>query len=226
MKNIRARIFEDQDENPFGFSIGDLMAGIMFVFVLLLSSMMLHIKQVSNAYHQVKTHLHIDLEQEFKDDLKTWNAIMDKETLAIRFQEPEVLFDVDDDSLKPEFKKILNDFFPRYIALISKEEYKDHIEEIRIEGHTSSTGSYEYNMKLSQMRTRTALFYCLGLIKNNKELENWTKYRITANGLASSHLIFNDDGTENGNLSRRVEFRIRTDAEEQMRKISGIGNER
>lgn len=222
MKNRRLRIFEEKDENPFGFSIGDLMAGIMFIFVLLLSSMMLHIKQVSNAYKQVKTHLHIDLEQEFRDDLKTWNAIMDRDTLSIRFQEPEVLFDVDDDSLRPEFKKILDDFFPRYIALISKKEYKDHIEEIRIEGHTSSTGRYEYNMKLSQARTRTALFYCLGLIKD-KELKNWTKYRITANGLASSHLIFNEDGTENGDLSRRVEFRIRTDAEEQMRKISGGG---
>lgn len=220
MRRIFIRKSEEQDENPFGFSIGDLMAGIMFIFVLLLSSMMLHIKQVSSAYQQVKTQLHIDLEQEFKDDLKTWNAIVLKDKLTIRFQEPSTLFDVDDETLKPQFKKILDDFFPRYIALISQEKYKDHIEEIRIEGHTSSPGSYEHNMKLSQGRTRTVLNYSLGLIKNQK-LKAWTKYRITANGLSSSRLIYNEDGTENNVLSRRVEFRIRTDAEEQMRKISG-----
>lgn len=220
MRRMFIRKSEEQDENPFGFSIGDLMAGIMFIFVLLLSLMMLQIKKVSSAYQQVKTQLHIDLEQEFKDDLKTWNAELDKDTLTIRFQEPDVLFDTDKDDLKPKFKTILEDFFPRYIARISSKKYKDHIEEIRIEGHTSSTGTYEYNMKLSQGRTRSVLFFCLGLI-GDKDLKRWTKDHITANGLSSSHPIPNADGTENKDLSRRVEFRIRTDAEKQMDKISG-----
>ena len=51
-------------------------------------------------------------------------------------------------------------------------------------------------------------------------LYDWTVARITANGLSSSHLIFNKDGTENQELSRRVEFRIRTNAEKQLEEIA------
>ena len=43
--------------------------------------------------------------------------------------------------------------------------------------------------------------------------------RITANGLSYSHLIRNSDSTENFELSRRVEFRIRTNAESKMEEI-------
>ena len=47
-------------------------------------------------------------------------------------------------------------------------------------------------------------------------------YRITANGLSFSHPILNEDGTENADLSRRVEFRIRTNAEKQLEEIAKI----
>ena len=73
-------------------------------------------------------------------------------------------------------------------------------------------------MELSQNRTRSVLSYCLQMVEADKK--EWTKARITANGLSSSHLIFNMDGTENAALSRRVEFRIRTNAEKQLEKIA------
>ena len=73
-------------------------------------------------------------------------------------------------------------------------------------------------MELSQNRTRSVLSYCLLMVQANKR--EWTKSRITANGLSSSHLIFNNNGTENPELSRRVEFRIRTNAEKQLEKMA------
>lgn len=126
--------------------------------------------------------------------------------------------------LKPKFTNILDDFFPRYIGLLSSDQYKDNIEEIRIEGHTDSSGTYESNMKLSQDRTRTVLNHCLKITKDSTLLD-WIQYRITANGLSFSHPIFNPDGSENTELSRRVEFRIRTNAEKQLEKIAKIGIE-
>lgn len=217
---------QENDENPFASSSGDLMAGLMFIFVLLLSAMMLQVQkradkdaEITKEYNRIKTQLYIDLEEEFKDDLKVWNAVIDSTKLSIRFQEPSTLFDFNKSSLKNEFKVILDDFFPRYLALISSDKYKDNIEEIRIEGHTDSQGSYEKNMQLSQDRTRAVLNYCLAMIRNS-QLKDWATYRITANGLSYSHLIFNDDGTENPDLSRRVEFRIRTNAEQQLEKIA------
>lgn len=222
-KNIEV---QEDDENPFASSSGDLMAGLMFIFVLLLSAMMLQVQkqadrdaEITKEYNRIKTQLYIDLEEEFKDDLKVWNAVIDSTKLSIRFQEPSTLFDFSKANLKQEFKDILDDFFPRYLSLLSSEKYKDNIEEIRIEGHTDSQGTYESNMELSQDRTRTVLNYCLSMVKD-QDLREWTTFRITANGLSYSHLIYNQDGTENSDLSRRVEFRIRTNAEQQLEKIA------
>lgn len=226
MKKKHNTQIQDNDENPFASSSGDLMAGLMFIFVLLLSAMMLQVQkradkdaEITKEYNRIKTQLYIDLEEEFKDDLKVWNAVIDSTKLSIRFQEPSTLFDFSKARLKNEFKVILDDFFPRYLALISSDKYKDNIEEIRIEGHTDSQGSYETNMELSQDRTRAVLNYCLAMI-GDEQLKGWATYRITANGLSYSHLIYNNDGTENPDLSRRVEFRIRTNAEQQLEKIA------
>lgn len=220
--------YESKVENVFALSTGDLMAGLLFIFILLLMGALLQVQkkadrdeEIIKRYDQIKTQLYIDLEKEFKDDLKVWNAVIDSTNLSIRFQEPSTLFAYNQAILKDKFQDVLKDFFPRYLKLISSKQYKENIEEIRIEGHTDSQGSYEYNMQLSQDRTRSVLSFCLLMVPPTEE--DWTKARITANGLSSSHLIYNRDGSENFELSRRVEFRIRTNAEKQ---LEAIANER
>lgn len=217
--------YVEKEENAFALSTGDLMAGLLFIFILLLMGALLQVQEkadqdeeIVKRYDQIKTQLYIDLEKEFKDDLAVWNAVIDSTNLSIRFQEPATLFAYGHADLKSKFKVILDDFFPRYIQVINSPEYKDNIEEIRIEGHTDSNGSYEYNMKLSQDRTRSVLSYCLKMVDD--ENIKWTLERITANGLSFSHLIYNLDGTENAEYSRRVEFRIRTNAEKQLEEIA------
>ncbi|MCS2813916.1 hypothetical protein NXX52_14615 [Bacteroides ovatus] len=95
-------------------------------------------EEIVKRYDQIKTQLYIDLQQEFKDDLAVWRATIDS-TLCIRFQEPSMLFDEGQSLLKPKFKNILDDFFPRYIAVLSRDEYRDNIEEIRIESTPTAT---------------------------------------------------------------------------------------
>ena len=51
---------------------------------------------------------------------------------------------------------------------------------------------------------------------------DWVKFKITANGLSYSHPILNADGSENKDLSRRVEFKVRTNAEKQLEEIAKI----
>jgi hypothetical protein len=48
----------------------------------------------------------------------------------------------------------------------------------------------------------------------------WLKGLVTANGLSSSHLILTKSGDEDKDLSRRVEFRVRTNAEKQLEDIA------
>jgi outer membrane protein OmpA-like peptidoglycan-associated protein len=155
-----------------------------------------------------------------------WNAAFNKD-LILTFQGPEVLFDTGKADLKPRFKQILQDFFPRYIKIITLPKYKSSIQEIRIEGHTSSdwngsTGTeeaYFQNMELSQGRTRSTLRFVLKLPDVQKDIV-WLRSNVTANGLSSSHLIFKPDSiAEDADRSKRVEFRILTDAEAKIGKI-------
>jgi outer membrane protein OmpA-like peptidoglycan-associated protein len=136
------------------------------------------------------------------------------------------LFNNGKDNLKPRFIQILNVFFPRYVRILSADKYRNSIEEIRIEGHTSSVwnGSananqaYFLNMALSQSRTKSALQYVLTL-PQIQEQRSWLKAHLTANGLSSSKLIYHADGAENKDGSQRVEFKVRTNANARISEI-------
>lgn len=211
-------------------SVSDLMSVLMMMFLFIAVIYMENVTRDKNEmdkliseYKRTKVKLYESLHAEFKDDLKyKWNAELDSVTLSIKFDSPKVQFTQGSDEIPPDFKYILNDFFPRYLKVISR--FKDGISEIRIEGHTSSEGkinqtpgeAYFYNMELSQARTRNVLYYCLNIPYLNIQ---WVKQLITANGLSSSQPILTKTGLESPAKSRRVEFRVRTKIEDVMDRL-------
>ena len=213
-------------------SVSDLMAGLMMVFLFIAIAFMRHvsverdkIKDVAVAYQENQVAIFDALNSEFGNELNRWQASIDKETLSFQFDSPEVLFATGKSKLKPEFKIILSDFIPRYLSVLEK--FRSSIDEVRIEGHTSSEWSrrtseqkaYFLNMKLSQNRTRTVLTYAYLLSDLDNTQKNWIKSTFSAVGLASSRMKINDDGTEDKERSRRVSFRVITNADIQIRKI-------
>ena len=195
--------YRSRDENVFAMSTGDLMASLLFIFILLLTGALLQVRDKSaedektiqkiqtelveaerkseqdeetikeyklkldeaekiseqkerkaKEYQNIKAQLYDELYEEFKDKLEEWHASIDRETLSFRFKEPETLFDKGKSDIKLRYKKILDDFFPKYISVLLRKKhscsdpylcrnkdqykYKDHIVEIRIEGHTDS----------------------------------------------------------------------------------------
>jgi outer membrane protein OmpA-like peptidoglycan-associated protein len=228
-KNIKI----SEEENPFALSIGDAMAALLLVFVLILSSILLELEEtkekqntVISEYNDLKRQIYDRLKEEFKNDLPNWKAELDSSNLAFRFKEPDILFAPGSSVLKPDFQSILSDFFPRYISVLRSAEFIDSIEEIRIEGHTSSEWvynasqefSYFENMRLSQDRTRTTLEFTLSQLFD-EDTKGWTRSLITANGLSSSQLIYDQFGEEDKEASRRVEFKVRTDAEKKIEEL-------
>ena len=230
-------------------SISDMMAGLMIIFLFIAVAYMRSIAQEKDNLEQAvvmlnqaqesllnekdkieqiivmwdrtQENLFIDLYEEFKDDLPRWQASLNRETLSLRFEEPSVFFEAGSAQLTEGFRRILDDFFPRYLEVLRK--YNANIAEVRIEGHTSSEWigaksemeAYFRNMELSQNRTRSVLQYCLTLPTLGQDI-SWAKETITANGLSSSALVLLPDGSEDVSLSRRVEFRVRTDAERRI----------
>lgn len=213
-------------------AISDMMSALMIIFLFISIAFMIKVQEQQQEmneiiveYKNVKSEIYDDLYKDFKDDFKAWDAELDKDTLSIKFQEPETLFATGSSQINPKFKAILNDFFPRYIELLSQEKYKNVIQEIRIEGHTSSEWNgqkgtleaYFKNMELSQARTRSVLEYTITLPQVSGQ-RDWLITKITANGLSYSQRVI-ENNVENPNKSRRVEFRIRTNADERMSQL-------
>jgi outer membrane protein OmpA-like peptidoglycan-associated protein len=207
--------------SPFDLSVGDLMAALMLIFVLLLSATLLNLQEkaeLADRYKDRKVEIYDQLMKEFESDLARWNVEIDREDLIVRFKEPDILFQSGESKLKPEFIAILNDFFPRYLKILLKPEYKSGIEEIRIEGHTDNVGPYLDNVKLSQERTFAVLQHVLMNESIHGEELYWVQKKLTSNGLSYSKPIASNDTPAGKKLNRRVEFRIRTDAEKQIEK--------
>ena len=241
---VKRRNKSIKEDGEHWLSVSDMMSGLMVIFLFIAITYMMQVGQehenllkvmkqvqedknqlvdIAGTYTKTKDEIYDRLKTEFEDDLKNWNAEIDKQSLSVRFQQPDVLFNTGEAALKDQFKTILNDFFPRYVKILKK--YQADIEEIRIEGHTSSEwnnnvgldDTYFLNMELSQNRTRATLEHCL-MLPNVSAERSWIRQTLTANGLSSSKPI-RVNGVEDTQLSRRVEFRIKTNSENQIMKI-------
>lgn len=241
-----------QEEESEWLSVSDLMAGLMIIFLFIaivfiqstnrqrerveqqntqlsakaaeLQRQADRVREIALTWQRNETEIHAALDAEFRDDLPRWNAEIDPRLLLIRFRSPEVLFAVGQAALRPEFVRILQEFFPRYARVLNR--FRESIEEVRIEGHTSSEwlqplpagGAYFENMRLSQERTRAVLQNVLSLPQISAD-RMWLQGLVTANGLSSSRLIVVANGQEDRERSRRVEFRIRTKASTEIVRI-------
>jgi outer membrane protein OmpA-like peptidoglycan-associated protein len=212
-------------------SVSDLMSGLMIVFlfisVLLMRSALIErdkIKEVAIAYKDNQVALYEALRKEFDQDLTRWNAEIDPSTLSFQFKSPDILFGIGSSDLRPVFKEVLSDFFPRYLKVVAS--FRDSISEVRIEGHTSSRwnhqstadDAYFRNMALSQERTRSVLLFIQALDAVTSE-RKWVRSNVAAVGFSSSRPVLNGSGVEDEDRSRRVTFRVMTNAETQIRRI-------
>jgi len=224
---------EFQSQEAHWIPLSDLMTGLMVLFLLIAVTYMMRlevestrIREVAVAYNETRDALYQDLHDEFATDLPKWKAELVKNDLSIRFTDPDILFANGKSEVKPEFEQILRNFFPRYERILASPKYRSAINEVRIEGHTSSEWikvatpdeAYFHNMELSQARTRSVLSLVMQLPEVAAD-RDWLKRYVTANGLSSSQPILDQNQSEDLARSRRVVFRVRTDAETRIEKI-------
>jgi outer membrane protein OmpA-like peptidoglycan-associated protein len=227
-------IFENtgkSDEESHWLSVADLMAGLMMVFLFIAVTLMRfalverdRVKEIAVAYQENQINIYEALNEEFSEDLTSWEAEIDQNTLTFSFNSPDILFAQGSENLKPGYKRILSNFFPRYLTTLG--QYSSSIDEVRIEGHTSSAwkratsiqDAYFKNMDLSQRRTRSVLQYVYNL-EEVAQFRGWMTSHMAAVGLSSAKLRFDEFGNEDLSRSRRVSFRVVTKADLQIKKI-------
>lgn len=224
-------IFKHQDDQDDQWiSISDMMAGLMVVFLFIAIINLKDQTDKLKSFEILQDRIYNELHEEFRDDLNKWVAEIDRETLTVSFREPKIQFSTGSSEVKSEFKNILNDFYPRYLDVLW--DFKNDIDELRIEGHTSTIwkkaisidDAYIKNMSLSQDRSKNVLIYILGLnLGSNK---NWAKDKIIANGMSSSKLLLKENGDEDKIRSQRTEFRVKVDSGYIIQRLRSVFDKR
>jgi len=224
------------NENETGWlNIADVMSALMMIFMFIAVTFLFQLeneKEVfkvnektwiekkrrigKNEKEVFKVNLNEVLHQEFGNDLYRWKATITPDNI-VRFDSP---FGTGESEVPDAFKLILDEFFPRYIALLTQPLFKNEILEVRVEGHTSRDWGtiedpkkvYLYNMDLSQKRASNVLAYCYNLYEDSIiRNRQWLEEKLRANGMAFAKLLYSDDGvTQDQNRSKRVEFMVIT----------------
>ena len=204
-------------------SVSDMMAGLMMIFLFISIIYIQNISKYFSEVADVSDEICADLKREFESETERWDMSICENGLLISFDN-DSNFELNSAALSSDFAQVLADFFPRLMKVVY--DYRDSISELRIEGHTDSSvrrmdnqlSGYLYNTKLSQERSRNVMDYSLNLseISLNPNYLEWSYTHVTAHGMSSSKRIFSEVGVEDYAASRRVEFRLRTRAEDRL----------
>ena len=216
-------------------SFSDLSTGLMMSFILILMYFMKDsqkLKQEIEKDIEVKS----IIESVFKETTLTINRDLakycpgvkefkwdgDKSKIQVIFKNKKnsSWFENGSEFVKPSkqpcVKKFSSIIFPALYENLGK-KHRSELSRFVVEGHTNSVGykckdqygknDYECNLWLSQGRSLEASKIMIRSIKNNLQVYNWAKKIISATGRSSSDRILKSTGTEDYNLSKRVEFR-------------------
>ena len=133
-----------------------------------------------------------------------------------------VFFETGKATIRQEGQELLDRFIPVYLDVLLREEYADYLGEIIIEGHTDSKGSYESNLKLSQDRALQVALYCLKMPSLTSAQKQQLQKILTAKGRSYADLIYDANGVEDPDASRRVEFKFSLKDAEMIAEMNRI----
>jgi chemotaxis protein MotB len=131
-----------------------------------------------------------------------------------------ILFDEDEYELKDSSKNALKDAVYDYFhTILENKDINKHIDKIVIEGHTNSKGTFMYNLELSQKRAYSVMDFLLSLDFDKKDN---LKELIVASGRSFLDPIYDKEGKEDIDESRRIEIKFNLKNEEAIKEIANI----
>ena len=141
---------------------------------------------------------------------------IDPKSGSIRFSS-NILFNKGEYRLKEDAKQSLKAKIKKYIqTLLLNEKIRDYIDQIIIEGHTDTDGSYLYNLALSQKRALEVMKF---IYESDPKNEKLYKRYLTASGRSYSDLILDKNGKEKKDASRRIEVKFRIKNEKAIKEL-------
>ncbi|MBR6198722.1 MAG: hypothetical protein IKQ61_00510 [Spirochaetales bacterium] len=237
-------------ENPLSFdlSISDLMAALCGIFILILLVMIVQLNnqkaeyerqnRIVEDYNKIQREISILLRSVVNADLQSeWERkginidVKENRIVFSSVSENDALFGADDIEPTKICKELIDALFPELIDKIwnsINDNAFDDVEEIRIEGHTSSSkklsawSNYINGSETSCGRARKVLEYYL--YKNpessNLKKQEWRRKILVPAGYSNTHPVADKFSSKN----RRIEFRIVTNSEKYVNEKLDIHN--
>ena len=157
---------------------------------------------------------------------------VDAQTGSITFSS-DVLFRYNSASLTADSRETLKNIIPMYLEVLLQDQFRDHIAEIIIEGHTDTDGGYQSNMELSYERANAVADFCLNKRNGLSETKiEQLQSLLTVNGKSWSNPVYQEDALGNQTeevdmpASRRVEIKFRLKEDEMIEKIAEVLKQR
>lgn len=214
MEKLVFNLYNAPDGEAFSLSISDLMSGLLLIFILLLSSVLLEMteQKEKNEYtlsivsEQEKAKRSII--SELSGELNEFDLEVDVKTGIVRIKE-SLLFDYGKFDITESGKDFLKIFIPKYASiLLSKPEIEEQIGSIIIEGHTDNIGSYNYNLDLSLKRASSVANFIYSDNFEKFDFSNVFQKKLSANGRSYINPLVENDTDEHRQQNRRVEFKF------------------
>lgn len=223
-------------QESYWISFSDIMTGLMVIFMFIALNYIVQVIEYKFVEQDIYNTLQKELNEEIENELI---ELSPDGTVKFNLKTKNAeLFPSDRAQMTEEFMRVLDEFTPKYLEIVTSSDYINNISEIRIEGHTDTIPprkskrreSYDYNLELSSNRARAVLNYVRNsetYLKYPDSIKQRLDFLFTANGLSYSRALNNsnevfylsDDKTVNNDLSRRVEFKIVTSNEELAESI-------
>jgi chemotaxis protein MotB len=215
----RQRKTEEQDEVPeYWITYSDLMVSLLMTFALLLFLAMAKVQaEVKNAERIIRANR--DAITVAGGDLasKGTGVVLDSATGTL-IMNSELLFGYGSAQLKPQamgqIRDIATDFLPR---LIKQPSVDSLLQEIVVEGHTDTVGTYLSNLQLSQQRAYSVMH---ALVESTYGMSYAPRLRdlIVASGKSEVRPVV-VNGQIDAAKSRRIEIHLRFRDDAILKKI-------
>lgn len=202
------------DENGTWLSIGDLMSALLMIFALLLISALVQIADVAEKSKNNRVMIIKGLEDGF--EAAGIDATPNPETGDISITN-SVLFEQNDYRLKRDGEVFLDKFIPVYSEVVfQNKETAEEVVRIVVEGHSSSEGNFEHNMRLSVLRANSVFEY-ISLMEFPNKPDYLQKLLISGRGAIDS------DQTTANEADRKVMFRFQFKGQEFQKVVGQEG---
>lgn len=217
---------KDDAEKPFWISYADLMTALMVLFLVVMIVSMIAITKPKKDIDELEKERQEDIQEILnKIEQISPDLTIDKKDYRINFG-TKARFENGKWDIDAESAAFLRSYVPQIIALQSSKLGKKWLKRFVVEGYTSATGSYLFNLDLSLKRSQSVI--CTLFTKSADG-----SYQLASQDLKDIRDLFMvggfafNSGKTTEYDSRRIELRVEfwglNETKEDQHKINSVG---